>query len=63
MKNYVNNHEYYMNAETARNRWFDEYDDIQNEDYTLDVDHPDGLQGISVNEKIKRDMRNEQERK
>ncbi|MEG1923991.1 MAG: hypothetical protein RR054_04735 [Clostridia bacterium] len=54
MKNHQSNHEYYMNFETSRNRLFDNYDDIQNEDYTLDLNHPDGLEGISVNEYIKR---------
>ncbi|MEG2159329.1 MAG: hypothetical protein RRY18_05555 [Clostridia bacterium] len=38
-KSIQNNHEYYMNAETCRNRLFDTYapDELQNEDKHLSV--------------------------
>lgn len=43
MQKNTNNHEYYSNAETCRNRWFDYYDEEpQNEDYHLSVTTPDG---------------------
>ena len=37
VKNHQINHEYYANAETCRNRWFDLSDGIQNEDFHLNV--------------------------
>lgn len=40
MKNHFVNHEYYQNAETCRNRLFDNYspDHLQNEDVHLSID-------------------------
>ena len=46
------NHEYYMHPETARNRLFDTYTGKQNEDFHLDLAHPNGIQGESENEHI-----------
>lgn len=34
----MRNHNYYDNAETSRNRWFDMHDGIQNEDYHLNLE-------------------------
>ncbi len=36
IKNHFCNHEYYANAETCRDRWFDTFTGLQNEDYHLD---------------------------
>lgn len=39
-KSKQNNHEYYANYETCRNRYFDDFapDELQNEDFHLDVE-------------------------
>lgn len=41
-KSKQNNHEYYANYETCRNRLFDEFNpEVQNEDFHLDVEFED----------------------
>lgn len=46
-KSKQNNHEYYANYETCRNRYFDDFDpdELQNEDFHLDVDFPEAKKG------------------